>query len=65
MMQENNISYLKPINLNKEKSIRFKNSNELNHLERYFIPIHLKNILINQRILDYIKLIIPMMKLRK
>ena len=35
-MQENNISYLKPINLNKEKSIRFKNSNELNHLERYF-----------------------------
>ena len=36
MMQENNISYLKPINLNEEKSIRFKNSNELNHLERYF-----------------------------
>ena len=36
MMKENNISYLKPINLNEERSIRFKNSNELNHLERYF-----------------------------
>lgn len=36
MMRENNISYLKPINLNEERSIRFKNSDELNHLERYF-----------------------------
>ena len=36
MMKENNISYLKPIDLNEERSIRFKNSDELNHLERYF-----------------------------
>ena len=36
MMQENNISYKEPINLNKENLYRFRESKELGHIEKYF-----------------------------
>lgn len=36
MMQENNISYKEPINLNKKNIYRFKDSKELGHIEKYF-----------------------------
>ncbi len=36
LMKEENIKYLKPIDLNEENSIRFRNSFELSHLEKYF-----------------------------
>ena len=36
MMQENNISYKEPINLNKKNIYRFKESKELGHIEKYF-----------------------------
>ena len=36
IMQEDNIKYLKPVDLNNNKNNRFKNSNELSHLEKYF-----------------------------
>ena len=35
-MKENNISYMEPINLNKKSPYRFKDSEELKHLERHF-----------------------------
>lgn len=36
MMQENNISYKEPVNLNKENIYRFRESKELGHIEKYF-----------------------------
>ncbi|WP_143317790.1 helicase-exonuclease AddAB subunit AddB [Clostridium sp. HBUAS56017] len=42
MMKENNIGYLKPINLNEEEPYRFRNSKELSHLERYFFTYPFK-----------------------
>ena len=36
IMEENNISYLNPIDLNKEYPYRFKDSEELKHIERHF-----------------------------
>lgn len=36
IMEENNISYEEPINLNLGNSLRFKENNELNHIEKYF-----------------------------
>lgn len=36
LMEENNIGYLKPINLNKEYPYRFKDSEELKHIEKHF-----------------------------
>lgn len=36
MMQENNISYKEPVNLNKKNIYRFKESRELGHIEKYF-----------------------------
>ena len=36
MMQENNISYKEPVNLNKKNLYRFKESKELGHIEKYF-----------------------------
>ena len=36
MMQENNISYKEPVYLNNKNIYRFKESNELEHLEKYF-----------------------------
>lgn len=36
MMEEENIAYLEPEDLNKETSFRFENSEELDHLERHF-----------------------------
>lgn len=36
MMQENNISYKEPVNLNKKDIYRFKDSKELGHIEKYF-----------------------------
>ncbi|MBM6818431.1 MULTISPECIES: helicase-exonuclease AddAB subunit AddB [Clostridia] len=36
MMQENNISYKEPVNLNKKNIYRFKDSKELGHIEKYF-----------------------------
>lgn len=36
MMKENNIAYDKPIDLNKDTPYRFKNSKELEHVEKYF-----------------------------
>lgn len=36
MMQENNISYKEPVNLNKKDIYRFKESKELGHIEKYF-----------------------------
>ncbi len=36
MMQENNISYKEPLNLNKKNLYRFKESKELGHIEKYF-----------------------------
>ncbi|MEG1483463.1 helicase-exonuclease AddAB subunit AddB [Clostridium sp.] len=36
MMQENNISYMEPIDLNKGSCYRFKDSKELQHIENHF-----------------------------
>lgn len=36
MMQENNISYKEPVNLNKKNIYRFRESKELGHIEKYF-----------------------------
>ena len=36
LMEENNIGYLEPINLNKEYPHRFKDSEELKHIEKHF-----------------------------
>lgn len=36
IMQENNIEYMEPIDLNKDYPYRFKNSNTLRHIERHF-----------------------------
>ena len=36
MMKEENIEYLKPIDLNGNINNRYKNSSELSHLEKYF-----------------------------
>lgn len=36
IMQENNISYKEPVNLNKKNIYRFKDSKELGHIEKYF-----------------------------
>ncbi|GAA0086152.1 helicase-exonuclease AddAB subunit AddB [Clostridium sp. CTA-7] len=42
IMQEGNISYLEPINLNKGYSYRFLNSEDLQHLERHFFTYPFK-----------------------
>ena len=42
MMQENNISYKEPINLNKENLYRFRESKELGHIEKYFFNFPFK-----------------------
>ncbi len=41
-MEQHNISYLEPINLNEVFPYRFKNSKELKHIEKYFFthPLH-------------------------
>ena len=36
VMEENNIGYMEPINLNKGYSYRFRNSEDIQHLEKYF-----------------------------
>ncbi|MGG7099051.1 helicase-exonuclease AddAB subunit AddB [Clostridium sardiniense] len=36
LMEENNTGYLEPINLNKEYPYRFKDSEELKHIEKHF-----------------------------
>lgn len=42
IMEDNNISYMKPIDLNKNESYRFKSSNTLKHIERYFFTYPFK-----------------------
>lgn len=42
MMQENNISYKEPVNLNKKDIYRFKESRELGHIEKYFFNFPFK-----------------------
>ena len=42
-MEDDNISYLEPINLNKIYPYRFKNSEELKHLERHFFSYPFRN----------------------
>lgn len=42
MMQENNISYKEPVNLNKKNIYRFKDSKELGHIEKYFFNFPFK-----------------------
>ncbi|MEN8078903.1 helicase-exonuclease AddAB subunit AddB [Clostridioides difficile] len=42
MMQENNISYKEPVNLNKENIHRFRESKELGHIEKYFFSFPFK-----------------------
>lgn len=42
MMQENNIGYMEPINLNKGFSYRFKNSKEIQHIEKHFFTYPFK-----------------------
>ncbi|MGL5648651.1 MAG: helicase-exonuclease AddAB subunit AddB [Clostridium sp.] len=42
MMEENNIGYLEPIDLNKGVPYRFRESKELAHLERYFFTYPFK-----------------------
>ena len=42
MMQDNNISYLEPIDLNKGYSYRFKDSKELQHIESHFFTYPFK-----------------------
>lgn len=42
MMQENNISYKEPVNLNKKNIYRFKESKELGHIEKYFFNFPFK-----------------------
>lgn len=36
LMEENNIAYDKPVYLNNEKTFRFKDNQELRHIEKYF-----------------------------
>ena len=42
MMKDNNISYMEPIDLNKEIPYRFKENKELSHLEKYFFTYPFK-----------------------
>ncbi|GAA0078443.1 helicase-exonuclease AddAB subunit AddB [Clostridium sp. CTA-5] len=42
LMEENNIEYLPPINLNDREPYRFRNSNELRHIEKYYIAYPFK-----------------------
>lgn len=42
MMEENNISYMEPINLNKEVPYRFKDKEDLRHLEKNFFSYPFK-----------------------
>ena len=42
MMEENNISYMEPINLNKEVPYRFESSDDLRHLEKHFFSYPFK-----------------------
>lgn len=42
MMEENNIPYLEPIDLNKNINYRFRESKELEHLEKYFFSYPFK-----------------------
>ena len=42
MMQENNVSYKEPVNLNKKNIYRFKESKELGHIEKYFFNFPFK-----------------------
>ncbi|OPF53077.1 helicase-exonuclease AddAB subunit AddB [Clostridium baratii] len=42
LMEENHIGYLEPINLNKEYPYRFKDSEELKHLEKHFFTYPFK-----------------------
>lgn len=42
MMEENNISYKEPVNLNKKNIYRFKDSKELGHIEKYFFNFPFK-----------------------
>ena len=41
-MEENNISYMEPINLNKKYPYRFKDSEELKHIEKHFFSYPFK-----------------------
>ena len=43
LMEENNIGYLNPINLNSKLPYRFKNSEELAHIEKYCITYPFKS----------------------
>lgn len=42
IMEENNVSYKEPIDLNKKYPYRFKNSNTLRHIERHFFTYPFK-----------------------
>lgn len=42
IMEENNIGYMEPINLNKESPYRFKDSKELRHIEKHFFSYPFK-----------------------
>ncbi|SFC69475.1 helicase-exonuclease AddAB subunit AddB [Clostridium uliginosum] len=42
LMEENNIGYIKPINLNNKNLYRFKDSKELGHIEKYCITYPFK-----------------------
>lgn len=42
MMRENNIGYIKPVNLNSDVPYRFRESKELAHLEKYFFTYPFK-----------------------
>ena len=42
IMEENNISYMEPINLNKKYPYRFKDSEELKHIEKHFFSYPFK-----------------------
>ncbi|MGL4571573.1 MAG: helicase-exonuclease AddAB subunit AddB [Clostridium sp.] len=42
LMEDNNIGYLEPINLNKEYPYRFKDSEELKHIEKHFFTYPFK-----------------------
>lgn len=43
MMKEGNIEYLKPIDLNKDINHKFKNSKDIEHLERHFFTYPFKS----------------------
>ncbi|WP_300381477.1 helicase-exonuclease AddAB subunit AddB [Clostridium sp.] len=45
IMKENNIGYMEPINLNKGFSYRFRNSEDIQHLEKYFFTYPFKRYL--------------------